>query len=73
MGEFLRESLPALDGLVDNPDLLPRLELVLGHHVLVVNAVITFSRKPARKKIFTITPEAGWRSNMWVWLQSGVN
>ena len=50
MGAFLRESLPALDGLVDNPDLLPRLELVLGHHVLVVNAVITFSRKPARKQ-----------------------
>ena len=50
MVAFLIESLPALDGLVDNPDLLPRLELVLGHHVPVVNAVITFSRKPARKQ-----------------------
>ena len=43
-------SSPTLDGLVDNADLLPGMELMLGHHVQVVGAVIAIPGKPVWMK-----------------------
>ena len=36
---------------MDNPDLLPGLELVLGHHVLVVSFVIPIPGKPGQETL----------------------